>query len=157
MNRIQNELDRTKAELAAARAEIKELQKLNKEENKLLKNKIAKAKSKSKPQKLQKFEDYLLSYIAGESFPHLFQNFQTALYSHLSSRGDKLYDPVLMKNFCDEHAPLLFEQLEQAITNKYRGSGKKEDLRKLRVVSVLHQLAYMSNQVRALSKNDLNI
>ena len=62
-----------------------------------------------------------------------------------------------MKNFCDEHAPGLFEQLEQAITSKYRGRGKKEDLRKLRVVSVLHQLAYMSNQVRALSKNDLNI
>ena len=54
-----------------------------------------------------------------------------------------------MERFCEEHAPRMFEDIYDAIFNdeKQSPSEKRRNLRKSRVVAVLHNLSFVRNQV----------
>ena len=54
-----------------------------------------------------------------------------------------------MEAFCDQHAPGLFGQLNKSIVNdeKEKPSKKHLKIQKTRVVSMLHNLSFFSNQV----------
>ena len=54
-----------------------------------------------------------------------------------------LYDPVMMREFCEENAPGLFDLLLRSITrNDSRISPDREALQRQRRVSLIHILSY---------------
>ena len=54
-----------------------------------------------------------------------------------------------MELFCDKHAPGLFNELQQVITNDEKGqiSKRRAATQRQRVVAMLHQFSYFPNQV----------
>jgi len=58
-----------------------------------------------------------------------------------------------MEQFCDVHAPGLFEDIFSAIFNdeKEAPSRKRRHLQRIQVVAILHNLSFFRNQVLVLS------
>eukprot|EP00118_Oscarella_pearsei_P006253 m.28392 g.28392 ORF g.28392 m.28392 type:complete len:944 (+) comp30747_c0_seq1:253-3084(+) len=106
-------------------------------------------------------EDIRASKSCTEPFPKLVKQFQKALQDHLSLHPtEKLYNPDKMFSFSEKHAPGLFPLLENAITSEYSltsATEKRVSLRRLRVVSELHRLAYLSNQLSTTFVNDVGL
>ena len=62
-----------------------------------------------------------------------------------------LYDPTVMRNFCEENAPGLFDLLLKSITrDDNRVSAERESLQKKRTVSLIHILSYFRCEVKKL-------
>ena len=81
------------------------------------------------------------------------------LNEHYRKGGKHLYDPAEMETFSNKHAPILFAQLYKSILNddKEKPSKKRMEMQKTRVVSLLHNLSFFSNQVDLLTPRDLSL
>ena len=90
------------------------------------------------------------TFLGEPAFSKHVQQFHRALTEPCSQLGGKhLYDPAEMAAFCDQHAPGLFGQLNKSIVNdeKEKPSKKHLKIQKTRVVSMLHNLSFFSNQI----------
>ncbi|XP_044180501.1 uncharacterized protein LOC122961758 [Acropora millepora] len=78
------------------------------------------------------------------TFDQLVTQCQTALFRYYDSKPEApLYDPVIMREFCEENAPGLFDLLLRSITrNDGRISPDREALQRKRTVSLIHILSY---------------
>lgn len=68
-----------------------------------------------------------------------------------------LYDPTVMRDFCEKHSPVLFHLLLKAITrDDNRLSSDRVSLQRQRTVSLLHILSYFRfvTNIFALKNND---
>jgi len=81
------------------------------------------------------------------TFQEKFQTFHQNLTKHYLNGGLRLYDPVEMEKFSNEHAPGLFNALLATISDGKDVSKKRKETQKIRTVAVLHQLSYFRNQV----------
>lgn len=78
------------------------------------------------------------------NFAELVGNFQLALYRHYNSGGQSLFQPDVMRRFCQAHSPHLFDILLGSITRADGRLTSKEhtNLQEQRIVGLLHTLAY---------------
>ena len=62
-----------------------------------------------------------------------------------------LYDPAVMRNFCEENAPGLFDLVLKSITREdNRVSAERESMQKIRTVSLIDILSYFRCVVKKL-------
>lgn len=92
------------------------------------------------------------------TFSTLVHQFHKSLVQHYTKGGKHLYDPNEMEEFCDKHAPNLFEYIFHTIYNdeKDAPSTKRTGLQRIRVVALLHNLSFFRNQVWFLIPTDKN-
>ncbi|XP_068673983.1 uncharacterized protein [Montipora foliosa] len=78
------------------------------------------------------------------TFDQLVTQCQTAVFKYYDSKPEApLYDPVMMREFCEENAPGLFDLILRSITrNDSRISPDREALQRRRTVSLIHILSY---------------
>lgn len=78
------------------------------------------------------------------TFDQLVSQCQSAMFHYYDSKPEvPLYDPAVMRNFCEKHSPGLFDLLLKAITrDDNRLSSERESLQRKRTVSLLHILSY---------------
>ena len=83
-------------------------------------------------------------YLADLTFDQLVSQFQTAMFRYYESNPEvPLYNPAVMRDFCDKNAPGLFDLLLRSITREdNRVSPERESLQKQRTVALLHILSY---------------
>lgn len=79
-----------------------------------------------------------------DNFAELVGKFQLALYRHYNSGGQSLFQPDVMRQFCQAHAPHLFDILLGSITRAdgRLTSNNHTNLQEQRIVGLLHTLAY---------------
>lgn len=80
----------------------------------------------------------------GKHFDQLVTQCQTAMFKYYESRPEvPLYDPAVMRDFCEKNAPGLFDLLLKSITrDDNRVLPDREFLQRQRTVSLLHILSY---------------
>ena len=83
-------------------------------------------------------------YLADLTFDQLVSQFQTAMFRYYESNPEvPLYNPAVMRDFCDKNAPGLFDLLLSSITREdNRVSPERESLQRQRTVALLHILSY---------------
>ena len=79
------------------------------------------------------------------------------MFRHYDSKPEvPLYDPTVMRDFCEKHSPGMFDLLLKAITrDDNRLSSDRESLQRQRTVSLLHILSYFrfDTNIFALKNN----
>lgn len=69
--------------------------------------------------------------------------FQLALYRHYNRGGEPIYETDEMEKFANTHAPTLFTQLLNSITNRNSAQSKeRHKLQRKRTVALLHIISY---------------
>lgn len=91
---------------------------------------------------ISKSKTYCLIFLA-PSYEDLVGCFQLGLYRHYNNGGEPIYDADEMEKFANIHAPTLFTQLVNSITNKNGAQSKeRHELQRRRTVALLHILSY---------------
>ena len=77
------------------------------------------------------------------SYEDLVGCFQLALYRHYNRGGEPIYEADEMEKFANTHAPTLFTQLLNSITNRNSAQSKeRHELQRKRTVALLHIISY---------------
>ena len=86
--------------------------------------------------------NYFLLLLAS-LYEDLVGRFQLALYRHYNTGGEPIYDADQMETFANIHAPTLFTQLLNSITNRNSAQSKeRNELQRKRPVVLLHIMSY---------------
>ena len=87
---------------------------------------------------------FYIYQITENSFDKLVADFQLALYHHHEENNPPppLYNPVLMSDFAEENAPVLFDTiLNSILRDDERLSKESQSLQEQRTVVLLHTMA----------------
>lgn len=83
------------------------------------------------------------SLLLAPSYEDLVGHFQLALYRHYNNEGEPIYEADEMEKFANKHAPTLFTQLLNSITNRNSVQTKeRHELQRKRTVALLHIISY---------------
>lgn len=77
------------------------------------------------------------------SYEDLVGCFQLALYRHYNRGGEPIYEADEMEKVANTHAPTLFTQLLNSITDRNSAQSKeRHELQRKRTVALLHIISY---------------